>query len=280
VNADAVFDAATERLSGKLREAVEQDGIDAAQGMFGFGLVAGSDDEAVAAATDTGARGDDVEGRAVAIGGKETNGIAFGFALLTDLFRQTDGRQRATGAEAVVVGDGRPFDGLAEATRLVDGGVEFGAGGFVDGDANGDVGGVIPNAAFGDGLSEGIFEEEGVGNELQAIGGPGVGRLAVGASRLTAFVFVGEIGAVASAQAIDLTGEAEGGAGELEIDGVAVLVGFECGVKLPAGEDGGVGDADFLDLFEVEEPWTVGQGVKGHDADGRLVGFEQGQGDH
>jgi len=74
-------------------------------------------------------------------------------------------------------------------------------------------------------------------------------------------VFIGEIGAVAAAKAIDLAGEAEGGAGEFEIDGFAVLVGFEGGVKLPAGEDGGVGDADFLDLFEIEEAWAVGKGV-------------------
>ena len=146
---------------------------------------------------------------------------------------------------------------------------EIGAGRVVDGDADGDVGGVIADAAFGNGLSEGFFEEDGVGDELQAIGGPGVGRLAVGAARLAAFVFVGQIGAVAAAEAIDLAGETERGAGEFEVDGFAVLVGFEGGVELPAGEDGGVGDADFLDLFEVEEPRAVGQGVQGHDAHGR-----------
>ena len=130
---------------------------------------------------------------------------------------------------------------------------------------------MIADAAFGDGLSEGFFEEEGIGDDLQAIGGPGVGLLAVGASRLSALVFVGEIGAVAPAKAIDLAGETERGAGEFEVDGFAVLVGFEGGVELPAGEDGGVGDADFLDFFEVEQARTVGQGVQGHDADRRLV---------
>ena len=180
VDADAMFDAAAQRLGGQLRETVEQNGIDAAHGVFGFGLVARTDHEAVAAATDLGALGDDVQGRAVAVGRKETHGIAFGFALLADLFGQADGGEGTAGAEPFVVGDGRPFDGLAEAASLGDGGVEIGAGRVVDGDADGDVGGVIADAAFGNGLSEGFFEEEGVGDDLQAIGGPGVGLLAVG----------------------------------------------------------------------------------------------------
>ena len=280
VDADAMFDAAAQRLGGQLRETVEQNGIDAAHGVFGFGLVARTDHEAVAAATDLGALGDDVQGRAVAVGRKETHGIAFGFALLANLFRQADGGEGAAGAEPFVFGDGRPFDGLAEAARLGDGGVEIGAGRVVDGYADGYVGGVIADAAFGNGLSEGFFEEEGVGDDLQAIGGPGVGLLAIGASRLTALVFVGEIGAVASAKAIDFAGETERGAGEFEIDGFTVLVGFEGGVELAAGEDGGVGDADFLDFFEVEEPRAVSQGVQGHDTNRGFVGVDQGKSNH
>ena len=123
VNADAVFDARAQRLGGDLREAVQQNGIDAANGVFGFGLIAWPDDEAVAAAADLGALGDDVEGRAVAVGRKETDRIALGFALLANLLGQADGGEGAAGAEAFVVGDGRPFDGLPEAARLGDGGV-------------------------------------------------------------------------------------------------------------------------------------------------------------
>ena len=123
VNADAMFDATAKRLRGELREAVQQNGIDAADGMFGFGLVARPDHEAVAAATDLGALGDDVQGRAVAVGRKETDGIVLGFALLADLFRQADGSEGAAGAEPFVVGDGRPFDGLPQAAGLGDGGL-------------------------------------------------------------------------------------------------------------------------------------------------------------
>jgi hypothetical protein len=262
-----MFDAAAQRLGGQLGEAVEQNGIDAANGMFGFGLIARTNHEAVAAAPDLGALGDDVKGRTVAVGRKEADGIAFGFAILTDLFGQTDGSEGTAGAKAFVIGDGRPFDGLAEASRLGDGGLEIGAGGGVDGDADGDVGGVIADTAFGNGLREGFFEENGVGDDLQPIGGPGLRRAGgvsprrIRSGGLTAFMFIGEIGAVAAAKAIDLAGEAEGGTGEFEIDGFAVFVGFEGGVKLPAGEDSFMGNADPFNLLKVEEAGTVGQGV-------------------
>jgi hypothetical protein len=46
------------------------------------------------------------------------------------------------------------------------------------------------------------------------------------------------------------------------------------------GVHGGVGDADLLDLFEVEEARAVGQGVQGHDADWGVVGVEDGERGH
>jgi hypothetical protein len=275
-----MLDATPQRLGGELRETVEQNGIDAANGMFGFGLVTRADYQAVAPATDLGALRDDVESRAVAVGRKETDWIVLGFALLTDLFRQANGRERAAGAEVFVVGDGRSLDGLPKTACLGDGGVEIGSGHVVDENADCDVSGMIADAAFGDRLSKGFFEEQGVGDDLQAIGGPGVGLLTVGAARLSAFVFVGQIGAVAPTEAIDLADKTERGADEFEIDRFAVLVGFEGGVELPAGEDSGVGDTDFLNFFEVEEPRTVRQGVQSHDADRGFVGVDQGQGDH
>ncbi len=39
----------------------------------------------------------------------------------------------------------------------------------------------------------------------------------------------------------------------------------------PAGIDGGVGNADFLDLFQIEKSLTVQQIVQGHDPQRRLV---------
>ena len=38
-----------------------------------------------------------------------------------------------------------------------------------------------------------------------------------------------------------------------------------------AGVDGRVGHADFLDLFEVEEPFAIEQGVQRHDPQRRLI---------
>src|SRR6185437_7329356 len=107
------------------------------------------------------------------------------------------------------------------AACLGNGRLEIGAGRVINGNANGDIGGVITDAPFGNGLSEGFFEEQGVGDDLQAIRGPGVGLLTVGAARLSALVFIGEIGAVTPAEAIDLADETERGAGEFDIDGFA-----------------------------------------------------------
>jgi hypothetical protein len=57
-------------------------------------------------------------------------------------------------------------------------------------------------------------------------------------------------------------------------------IGFQVGVQFPAGEDGGVGDPDLLDLLQVEEARAIGQSVQGHDADWRGVGIKNGQRNH
>src|SRR5207245_4375973 len=62
------------------------------------------------------------------------------------------------------------------------------AGGVVDWDANGDVGGVVADAAFRDGLVVGFLDEEGVGDELEAVGRPGEGGVVGEAARLGALV--------------------------------------------------------------------------------------------
>jgi hypothetical protein len=74
-------------------------------------------------------------------------------------------------------------------------------------------------------------------------------------------VLIRQVRSVAAAEAIDLTGESERGGVEFDGDGLAVLVGGQCGVELAACEDAVVGDADFFDLFEVEEAFAVPQGV-------------------
>ncbi len=106
--------------------------------VLGFAAaVARTDDEPVAAAPDLGALGDDVEGGAVPVGREEPDGLALGFPVLADFFRQADGGERAAGAEAFVVGDGRPFDGSRSRRAVGDGGAAVGAGRVVDGDADG-----------------------------------------------------------------------------------------------------------------------------------------------
>jgi hypothetical protein len=166
VDADAVFDAATQPLCGYLSVTMHQKRLDTADGVFGLRPFARLDDQGIVTATDVRPLRDDVQRGAVAVGRKEADGIALGLALVANFLGQTDGGQRAAGAEAFVVGDGRAFDGLAEPAGQGDGLAQLVAGGVVDGNADGDVGGVVANAALGDGLTEGFFEEDSIGDEL------------------------------------------------------------------------------------------------------------------
>src|SRR5262249_14190808 len=151
---DAVLDALAQRLGGDLGEAVQHQRLDAAHGVLALGLVARADDEGVAADADLGALGDDVQGGAVAVGREEALDLAFGLAVVADLLGEADRRQRAAGAEALVVGHRRALEGAAQAAGLGDGGAQVGAGLVVAGDADGDVGGVVADAALGDALAE------------------------------------------------------------------------------------------------------------------------------
>src|SRR5262249_28391721 len=67
VDADAVLDTFAERLGRDLGEAVQQDGLDAADGVLRLGLLAWPDDEAVVAAADVRPLRDDVQGGTVAV---------------------------------------------------------------------------------------------------------------------------------------------------------------------------------------------------------------------
>ena len=154
---------------------MQQHGFDAADRVLGFRLVARPDHEAVAATADLGAGRDNVEGGAVAVGREEADRIVFGLAFLANFFGQADGSEGAVGAEPFVVGDGRPVHRIAKPAGEGDGVAKIGAGLLVDGDANRDVGGVVADASFGDWLSKRFFEQDGIGNELEAIGGPGSG---------------------------------------------------------------------------------------------------------
>jgi hypothetical protein len=51
-------------------------------------------------------------------------------------------------------------------------------------------------------------------------------------------------------------------------------------MQLPAGEDAIIGDANFLDLLQIEEARTIRQRMESHDAHGRSVGIDDGEGGH
>ena len=83
-------------------------------------------------------------------------------------------------------------------------------------------------------------------------------------------MLVGDELPIAVADRVDLADQAERRVGQFELGPLAVLVGGERGVQLAAGVDPGVGDADLLDFFEVEQALAVGQRVEGHDPQGRV----------
>jgi hypothetical protein len=58
--------------------------------------------------------------------------------------------------------------------------------------------------------------------------------------------------AIPPPQTIDLAGQTQGGTVQFDADALAVLVGFEGSVQLPASVDGSVRNAEFFYLFEVE----------------------------
>jgi hypothetical protein len=93
-------------------------------------------------------------------------------------------------------------------------------------------------------------------------------------------MFIGNVGPVAAANAIDLSGEPKSGTGEFYAGPFAVFIGFDAGVKFPACKDGGIGDADFLDFFEIKKPLAIPEGMESHHPDGRHMGIDGRERDH
>jgi hypothetical protein len=260
-----MFDTTAECLCRDLRKSVQQDRVNPADGVFCLGLVARLDHEAVIAASDMCSVGDHMEGGAIAVRWEEANGVALWLALLPDLLGQTDWSEGAAGTKPLIVSDGRPFERHTDLSGLVEGGLQVGPSGNVDGDADSNVGSMIADTAFGDRLSERLLKENGVGDDLEPVGWPGIGCLTVVASRLAALVFVGEVGAIAPSHTIDLADQTEAGGCKLHAHLFALLIRFERRMQLPPSEDTIIGRLDALDFLKVEEAWTVGEGVQRFD---------------
>ena len=116
-------------------------------------------------------------------------------------------------------------------------------------DTDRDVGCVVAKAPLGDRLAEGIFQHDGVGGDLEAVGRPSLRGAIDAPRRLPSLVLVRQIRPVAASEAIHLSFEAERVGPQFKVDGITLLLGGEGGVEFPAGVDAGVGDADLLDLF-------------------------------
>ena len=66
---------------------------------------------------------------------------------------------------------------------------------------------------------------------------------------------------IAAAYCIHLSDEAKGRVSQFELGSLSLFIGRQGGMQLAAGVDGGIGDADLLDFFEVEQARAVGQRV-------------------
>jgi hypothetical protein len=69
----------------------------------------GCDGQHVAASPNSRAVRQDVQRATVIVGGKQPSRFVAGVVLVPDFFGQTDGRERASDAKTLVVGDRRPF---------------------------------------------------------------------------------------------------------------------------------------------------------------------------
>src|SRR5262249_23408164 len=105
-------------------------------------------------------------------------------------------------------------------------------------------------------------------------------RTVVEPARLTALVLIRQVTSVAPPEAIDLAGQTNLVAGQLDAGPLVAFVGFEPGVQLAAGVNTLVGDADFFDLFQIEKAMAIPQRMQSHDPQGRGVGINRGQSDH
>ena len=108
---------------------------------------------------------------------------------------------------------------------------------------------VVANTPLGDRRTERFFEQYGVGDDLEPIRQPSLWSAVKTSGRQAALVFVGQIGAISTAKAIDLPEQTQRFAGEVQRHRLAVLLVLQSGVELPPGEHSVIGDVDLLDFL-------------------------------
>jgi hypothetical protein len=122
---------------------------------------------------------------------------------------------------------------------------------------------VIPDPCFLKLLVKIFFEKEGVCRDLYDVAFPRLGFLPLAKERLASLVFVDHPVTVSMTFGIEFSGESEFFAAEEE---GALFLSFFPGqffVERSSGIDAGVSYANLLDFLEIEEPFTVKEGVKG-----------------
>ena len=83
-------------------------------------------------------------------------------------------------------------------------------------------------------------------------------------------MFVGNQTTIPTSQAVHFATEAEVGTFQNEADDLT-LICCQFLMQAPPSVDGCIGNTDFLDFLQVEEPFTVREGMQGHNTNSGSV---------
>nr|MBK7064758.1 hypothetical protein [Deltaproteobacteria bacterium] len=121
---------------------------------------------------------------------------------------------------------------------------------------------VITQPPLADRLADGLFEQHRVGRHLDAVGLPGLSLLRGVPPRPTALVLIRDPLPVAAANRVELATHPEGAALQGEALHAVALLASDLLVQRPAREHRRIGDAQLLDLLQVEQPLAIHEGVQ------------------
>ena len=217
---------------------------------------------------DTGAMRRDVHGLAITISREESDRLPFLVFRQPFFLGQADRSEGTPQTQPIVCRHGRAFNRPAEFPGADDRLPNVRPGFCIDENPHRRIRGVIPDTGFPDRRSGVLFQKEGIGANLKAVTPPCV-RAVVTFGGAAPLVFVGKKLPVPTAQAIDLSANAERLAFQDQTDDLA-FVGRQLFMEPAARVHRGVRNPNFLDLFQVEKPLTVRQGVQRHDTNERF----------
>src|SRR5262245_8967950 len=287
MHADLILRAEAERLSGNLSESMQHHLPDLVNRIEFRQFIGLSDFKPVSFVVNASALRDNMQRLPVIVGGKKTDrGLRTpdcGFVIRhfpffpcpplplfstpqlykSRFFWQTDRGERAFGAEFFVCNHGRSNDRRLQLASPSNRLGQQPPSVIVNLYADGLVVGVIANAAFGNGLPRMLFDQGGVGDDLELVAPPRRGLAVHSPRRPPAFVLVRYQPPVAPPDAIHLADNSPLLTFELQGQPFAfVFVALDLDVKPPPGINTLIGDAQVLDVFQVKEPLAISERVQ------------------